>query len=190
VLQIFDFGLCRELPPGPENSNDDLYFMTAAGTQRYMAPEVLMGNEYNLRADVYSWAMVYYECLAQEAPFHNLSDKDHRTLVCERHHRPHHFFGCVVPQSIQKLLGQAWEHDIHKRLTMQDTVVKLQDILVHTFQQTLTEGPDGVQVLVSQDHRDDEKSSSSSFPTSHTTLTSLQSAPDCSVCAGLKEESI
>lgn len=141
-----------------------------------------MGKEYNLKADTYSLAMVFYECLAQEAPFLNFSDDDHKALVCERQHRPHHFFGCVVPHSILKLLGQTWEHDVKKRLTMQETVDKLEDILINTFHQTLQEGPAGVKIL--QDNKEDEKSTSSSLPTSHTTLAS--SHHDCGVCAGLK----
>jgi serine/threonine protein kinase len=64
TLTIFDFGLCRELPPPSSQSSseeedpNELYFMTAAGTHRYMAVEVLMGQKYNTKADVYSFAMV------------------------------------------------------------------------------------------------------------------------------------
>jgi len=161
VLQIFDFGLCRELPPrtaagavyGDDGDPNEVYFMTAAGTHRYMAVEVLMGQQYNAKADVYSFAMVFYELLAQEAPFLNFDDQHHRMLVCERKHRPNHFFGCVVPQSIHQLLADAWEHEIADRLTMKQVVTRLEDVLVNTFQQTVQEGPDGVKVLEEDTNR-------------------------------------
>lgn len=135
TLQIFDFGLCRELPSAQTKDPDEVFFMTAAGTHRYMAVEVHLGQQYNAKADVYSFAMVFYELLAQEAPFLNLGDDDHRKLVCERQHRPKYFNGCAVPLTIQKLLDSAWAHQPKDRATMKEVVQKLQDILVNTFQQ-------------------------------------------------------
>lgn len=137
TLQIFDFGLCRELPAAQTSDPDEVYFMTAAGTHRYMAVEVHLGKQYNAKADCYSFAMVFYELLAQEAPFLHFSEEDHRNLVCERQHRPKHFFGCVVPLSIQNLLADAWAHDPNERLAMVDVVTRLQDVLVNTFQQDM-----------------------------------------------------
>lgn len=146
-LQIFDFGLCRELPKSSLDDPNEVYFMTAAGTHRYMAVEILQGKKYSLKADTYSFAMVFYEMLAQEAPFSKFDEADLEMLVCERKHRPHHFFGCVVPQSIQKLLGDAWEHEIDDRITMSQVVTRLEDILATTFHQRLRENAIGVKVM-------------------------------------------
>ena len=35
---------------------------------RYMAPECLSGKEYNLKADVYSFAIILWEILAGQTP--------------------------------------------------------------------------------------------------------------------------
>ncbi|CAB9522326.1 Probable LIM domain-containing serine/threonine-protein kinase DDB [Seminavis robusta] len=160
-LQIFDFGLCRELPKSKTNDTDpnEVYFMTAAGTHRYMAVEVLLGQKYNTKADVYSFSMVYYELLAQEAPFLNFDEAHHKKLVCERKHRPQHFFGCVVPLSIQNLLGDAWAHDIADRLTMAEVVARLEDILVNTFHRKLQDRPGGVKVALPDGGKKEEASS-------------------------------
>ena len=146
-LQIFDFGLCRELPKSSSDDPNEVYFMTAAGTHRYMAVEILQGKNYSLKADTYSFAMVFYELLAQEAPFSKFDEADLEMLVCERKHRPHHFFGCVVPQSIQKLLGDAWEHETEDRLTMSQVVTRLEDVLATTFNKRLRENANGVKVM-------------------------------------------
>lgn len=38
TIQLYDFGLCRELPdPRPNGHDDDVYLMSDAGTRRYMA---------------------------------------------------------------------------------------------------------------------------------------------------------
>ena len=91
---------------------------------------------------------VMYEILAQEAPFANFGEDHHKKLVCERKHRPKHFFGCVVPLCIHNLLNDAWAHEVADRLTMAQVVMRLEDILVNTFERRLQEGPNGVLVLL------------------------------------------
>ena len=56
TIQLFDFGLCRELPKPKgqahrdENLEDeedfDVFLMSGVGTQRYMAPEILNTRRY------------------------------------------------------------------------------------------------------------------------------------------------
>ncbi len=42
---------------------------TKAGTILWMAPEVIRESPYDLKADVYSYAMVLYELAAKSLPF-------------------------------------------------------------------------------------------------------------------------
>ncbi|KAL7526513.1 hypothetical protein ACHAXR_001521 [Thalassiosira sp. AJA248-18] len=49
--------------------NDDLFETSGAGSPRYMAPELLRGEEYNLKADVYSFAIILWEMLAGQQPY-------------------------------------------------------------------------------------------------------------------------
>ena len=58
---MIDFGVSRVL------SNSVI--MTTVGTPTFMAPEVLEGVKYTEKADVYSFAMVMYECLTGKEPF-------------------------------------------------------------------------------------------------------------------------
>lgn len=53
-----------------------------------MAPEVLISNQYNLKADVYSWAMVCWELLTLHKPYFRYSKDQHARLVCEQRERP------------------------------------------------------------------------------------------------------
>lgn len=58
TLKIFDFDLARVLPLG----RDRLFQLTRnVGSPRYMAPEVKLGDKYNLTADVFSFGVVVYE---------------------------------------------------------------------------------------------------------------------------------
>jgi serine/threonine protein kinase len=80
TIKIFDFGLCRELPEARPESNK-AFHMSGVGTRRYMAPEVFLGQYYNLKADVYSWTIVLYAMLSLQKPFENYNTALHRLLI-------------------------------------------------------------------------------------------------------------
>ena len=43
-----------------------------AGTYQYMSPEVIRHEMYDSRADVYSWGVLFAECLHQQPPYEGL----------------------------------------------------------------------------------------------------------------------
>src|SRR5205823_1877790 len=71
-VKICDFGVARRLPS--DNSNDtttDAHW-TFAGTPAYMAPEVILRQHFDERADLFSLGTVFYEMVTGRNPF--LSD--------------------------------------------------------------------------------------------------------------------
>eukprot|EP00934_Nitzschia_sp_Nitz4_P000703 Nitzschia sp. Nitz4//scaffold236_size30323//7599//8849//NITZ4_007985-RA/size30323-processed-gene-0.14-mRNA-1//-1//CDS//3329543484//703//frame0 len=116
-IRLFDFGLCRELPE--EHPDEcETYEMSGVGTRRYMAPEVLMGRYYNQKVDVYSWAIVLYELLTLEKPFHGMSRDVHRILVAESGDRPELL--PEWPHGLCELFQGAWAGHIFERPTMKE----------------------------------------------------------------------
>lgn len=104
-IVLFDFGLCRELP---ESSNlEDQYEMSGVGTLRYMAPEILMRQKYNQKADIYSLSMVFYEMFFHSKPFDLYTYDMHHMLVCEDQERPHIPDFC--PSQLRTLLEDTWD---------------------------------------------------------------------------------
>jgi serine/threonine protein kinase len=61
-VKVCDFGLCREANPEQQK------FMTKSGTDEWMAPEVILGNPYNAKADSFSFGMVLFEIITREKP--------------------------------------------------------------------------------------------------------------------------
>ena len=53
-----------------------------------MAPECLLKNRYNLKADVYSWSMIFWELLTLNKPYFSYSKEQHTLFVCEGGNRP------------------------------------------------------------------------------------------------------
>jgi len=65
-VRLTDFGLSRFMP------DTEPYKMTGTtGTIRYMAPEVYFGDNYDLRADVYSLGLILYYIYSEKRPFDN-----------------------------------------------------------------------------------------------------------------------
>ncbi|MEZ4310070.1 MAG: serine/threonine-protein kinase [Polyangiaceae bacterium] len=66
-VRILDFGLAREMIPGPARGFGD--GGDVAGTPEYMSPEQVAGREVDYRADLYAFGILLYECVTGAPPF-------------------------------------------------------------------------------------------------------------------------
>jgi serine/threonine protein kinase len=70
-----------------ERTEDGMYRMTSmTGSVRYLAPEVILGNPYNEKADVYSFGILFWYMMAFEPPFGLYTKK----MILERVPKGHH----------------------------------------------------------------------------------------------------
>lgn len=139
TVQLFDFGFCRELPspkssyssmPSTDSpdSEDAVYYMSGKGSLMYLAPEVLGSGRYNQKVDCYSFAMVLYELLTLNKPFHAAANINvFRELICHHKARPPLEFS-DIPTSIQDLIRHAWDDNVYDRWTMRKTCDRLEEI--------------------------------------------------------------
>jgi serine/threonine protein kinase len=67
VIKLGDFGFCKNL-----NSADEMT-KTMLGSPIYMAPEVLKGEIYSNKADIWSLGVVLYEMIFGQCPFQSNS---------------------------------------------------------------------------------------------------------------------
>jgi serine/threonine protein kinase len=124
-IKLFDFGLCRELPDGIPF--EGVYCMSGVGTRRYMAPEIINDGRYNQKADVYGWAMVFWEILSLSKPYAAYSTNDHDTFVCRQGERP--ALKMHWPFWIHNLLKKSWEECLDIRFTIDDVCKCLEEHL-------------------------------------------------------------
>lgn len=67
TVKLFDFGLVVQLPL--QDDLDQTYkFPGRAGTRRYLSPEVLLEQPYNVKADVYSFSVLLWEIITLQKP--------------------------------------------------------------------------------------------------------------------------
>ena len=67
TLKVMDFGIARLATRAPAQGLTEAGMVI--GTPEYMAPEQLLGDEIDARADIYSAGVVLYECLTGRLPF-------------------------------------------------------------------------------------------------------------------------
>jgi len=107
-VQLFDFGLSRELPL--LDTSIQFEMSGKVGTLRYMAPEVATNKPYGVSADIYSWAMISYEILSLVKPFDGWTREMHANFVCLQGQRPDmiHCTHDPIPLEVQVLLEHSW----------------------------------------------------------------------------------
>jgi len=113
-LKIADFGFARFL-------NDEDMAATLCGSPIYMAPEVLMGLQYDGRVDLWSLGTIIYQCLTGKAPF-----KANNPYSLRNFYEKSPELVPAIPKqtspSLTDLILSLLQKDPSKRLTFEDLV--------------------------------------------------------------------
>ena len=132
TVKLLDFGLCRELPPAQEETEGEgLFQMTMVGTRRYCAPEVVVGQGYNTKADVYSWAILVHEMISLSQPYAVYDHRQaHEEFVCHQGIRPEFLSKLKWSRDLKKLLIDSWQGSVKERISMEEVCYNLETILM------------------------------------------------------------
>ena len=130
TVQLFDFGLARELPSKPiaSSEGEPVYRMTICGTQRNMAPEVFKTACYNCKADTYSWAMTVVEMITGQKPFPRMTIPVHKVLVLEGGGRPN-IEG--FPSGLKAILRYSWANSLEQRWSLAQVCAHFEAFVVN-----------------------------------------------------------
>mmetsp|Transcript_34722 Transcript_34722/g.81070 ORF Transcript_34722/g.81070 Transcript_34722/m.81070 type:complete len:318 (-) Transcript_34722:16-969(-) len=123
-VKISDFGFARM------NALEDWSEMklTCVGTFRWMAPEVLTGS-YDMKVDVYSFAMVLFEIVSRELPFENYEDDQQIREFTRAGGRPEQeAIRPDCPQTLIDLMKDCWQHAAVDRPDFEAVLSRLQAI--------------------------------------------------------------
>jgi len=128
-LKVFDFDIARVCPTSEdmghptrrlnrESKEDETFLMTQkVGSPRYMSPECARREPYNLKADVYSFAVLAHQILTLQKPYDDVTDEDHDELVFVKGVRP--FIPVGLPNTTKELFNYSWSHTISERPNME-----------------------------------------------------------------------
>ncbi|KAG7967723.1 hypothetical protein I3843_08G113700 [Carya illinoinensis] len=122
-LKMADFGSAVWLPEGRSVRG-------VVGTPYYVAPEVLMGREYNEKVDVWSAGVILYIMLAGVPPFYGESAAEIFEAVLRANLRfPTRIFRTVSPAA-KDLVRKMVCRDLSRRLSAEQALSKFYSVLL------------------------------------------------------------
>eukprot|EP00598_Pedospumella_elongata_P017005 CAMPEP_0184995532 /NCGR_PEP_ID=MMETSP1098-20130426/53104_1 /TAXON_ID=89044 /ORGANISM="Spumella elongata, Strain CCAP 955/1" /LENGTH=779 /DNA_ID=CAMNT_0027521819 /DNA_START=54 /DNA_END=2390 /DNA_ORIENTATION=+ len=127
--KISDFGLTKMANDSTRGSTD----VSPKGTLPYMAPELFRGHHhYNCETDMYAFAVLLNEVLAEKVPFPGRSYVEIVQSVGTFRHRPERYradptdaIGC----SLIPLLERCWHQDPSRRMSFHELAAELNHLL-------------------------------------------------------------
>ncbi|XP_030469967.1 serine/threonine-protein kinase STY13 [Syzygium oleosum] len=120
TVKIADFGVARVEASNPHDMTGE------TGTLGYMAPEVLNGNPYNRKCDVYSFGICLWEIYCCDMPYPDLSFSEVTSAVVRQNLRPEIPRCC--PSSLANVMKRCWDANPDKRPKMDEVVAMLEAI--------------------------------------------------------------
>ena len=115
TVKVADFGLSRMM---------DKTMTRGVGTPIYTAPEVLEGNEYSQKADVYSYAFVLWELFTRSVPFADLPPFEVVRRAVDEGLRPEIPENCIL----ERLIRSCWDKEPDNRPDFNEIVNILSEI--------------------------------------------------------------
>ena len=124
--KIYNFGLSRL----SEEQFSNILNESKSGSPIYLAPEIISGESYSYKADVYSFSYILYELLSGKLPIIECDDFSHIDEDIKNGKRPD--LSIIQDPGIQELLTLCWSNNSSERPTFDEIV---QIILQERFQQ-------------------------------------------------------
>ncbi|XP_055697118.1 serine/threonine-protein kinase ULK3-like [Phlebotomus papatasi] len=112
LLKVADFGFAQHLEWGQENT-------TIKGSPLYMAPEILLRNCYDCKADLWSIGVILYECLFGKAPYSSKSLPELLEKIRQKQRIDIPRNTRISPEC-EDLLTRLLQHDRDKRIDFKD----------------------------------------------------------------------
>jgi len=117
-LKLIDFDLARPIPDKPTRYRDN------PGTPSYMAPEQLMHQPFDQRADIFAYGVFAYEMVTLQKPFPGSTPDEilNRQLnrsgfITPRQHNPD------VPPQLERIILKCLETDPNRRYPLTEGLV-------------------------------------------------------------------
>ncbi|CAI2167951.1 10202_t:CDS:2 [Funneliformis geosporum] len=104
--RIGDLGLSKSATEADDN---EIY-----GIIPYMAPEVLQGQKYTIKSDIYSFGMIMWEYMTGRRPFWDRAHDNELIIdICDGLRPP--TVDIVAPEGYIELMKECWDPDQNKR---------------------------------------------------------------------------
>ncbi|MBI2372733.1 MAG: protein kinase [Deltaproteobacteria bacterium] len=121
-IKLADFGIAKAIGDNPETEAGQV-----KGNVGYMSPEALLGEDVDVRTDIFSAGVVLWETLTQQRLFHGRSNFETARLICDSERPAPSQFNPEVPPQLDLVVLQALEAKRDRRFS---TAAEFQSSLV------------------------------------------------------------
>jgi len=114
---LFDFGLSRYLTDSDRvvgNSDDQYYSTGLTGSRLFMAPEVARSKPYGFSADVFSFAILFWEVMSLQEVFPSMNVSKHFRSVIIKGRRPASIANMLTSE-LNDMMKDSWADNPLKR---------------------------------------------------------------------------
>jgi serine/threonine protein kinase len=134
---LFDFGLSRELTDKDRvgDAEDEYHATGLTGSRLFMAPEVALKKPYGFSADIFSFAILFWEVASLKEVFPNLTMNKHFKQVIVRGKRPASLKD-TLPANLNEMMEAAWDKNPSNRPTSESICETLTKSLEKRLSQT------------------------------------------------------
>ena len=133
LVKVTDFGLSRDKALSAVNTNHAATgVMTGCGSVLWWAPEILLGNTYNEKVDVFSFAMCLVELVDCQLPWGRegmlMNGPAEVAMRVTRGDRPHKQLESSVAARLGPLIRDCWHQAPHERPDFAAIVLRLEEM--------------------------------------------------------------
>jgi len=106
------------------------------GSSAWMAPEVFKGTVYSEKCDVFSWAIILWQCLSRKKPYYTFDNEYAiQWAKVQQAKKPQMLRNC--PSKLKYLITKCWDQDPDARLSMDEIVPIMKELFSHCSQEAL-----------------------------------------------------
>jgi serine/threonine-protein kinase len=110
-IRVADFGLA--LLPGDELDLEEL--QNGVGSLSYLPPEMLGGEFYDSRSDLYSLGVCFYEAMAGFHPFESAPLSEQQSARLDQNIKPLHEVNSLIPRNVSAVVATLMRHSADQR---------------------------------------------------------------------------
>ncbi|KAK9150734.1 hypothetical protein Syun_009043 [Stephania yunnanensis] len=126
-LKVADFGVSKLLNVAKRVKEDKPVLCTDVSC-RYIAPEVYRNEEYDLKVDVFSFALILQEMIEGHPPFHAKEEDAVPKAYAEKVRPPFRASAKLYSHGLKELIEECWSENPAKRPTFKEVIRKLEVI--------------------------------------------------------------
>ncbi|XP_045787018.1 integrin-linked protein kinase 1 [Trifolium pratense] len=132
-LKVADFGVSKSLKI-TKTVKEDKPVTCEDTSWRYVAPEVYRNEEYDTKADVFSFSLILQEMIEGCPPFYRKPEKEVPKAYVENERPPFRAAPKLYAYGLKALIEECWDGEPYRRPTFSEIIERL-DKINHQFAQ-------------------------------------------------------